>query len=98
LPGVVRTRVGYTGGTSKDPTYYSLGDHTETLQIDFDPTVITYEQLLEVFWHTHNPCAQPWSRRYMSTVFYHGESQKHSCCRRGTRKPSARERPSPRRC
>jgi methionine-S-sulfoxide reductase len=76
MPGVVRTRVGYTGGKTASPTYYHVGDHTETLQIDYDPTRVTYQQLLDVFWATHNACAQPGSRQYMSAVFYHNEAQK----------------------
>jgi len=73
---VVRTRVGYAGGTTKNPTYYNLGDHTETIQIDYDPTQISYEELLNVFWDSHNPAQRPWSRQYMSIVFYHDEEQK----------------------
>ncbi len=42
LPGVIRTRVGYAGGTSAEPTYRQMGDHTETLQIDFDPQIIKF--------------------------------------------------------
>ncbi len=44
----MRTRVGYAGGSTRNPTYHSLGDHTETVQIDFDPTKVSYEKLLEV--------------------------------------------------
>jgi peptide-methionine (S)-S-oxide reductase len=73
---VIRTRVGYAGGTTKSPTYHNLGDHTETIQIDYDPTQISYEELLDVFWDSHNPTARPWSRQYMSIVFYHDEEQK----------------------
>jgi peptide-methionine (S)-S-oxide reductase len=73
---VVRTRVGYAGGATKDPTYYNLGDHTETIQIDYDPTQISYEELLDVFWDSHNPVQRPWSRQYMSVVFYHNDEQK----------------------
>ncbi|MFW6102242.1 MAG: peptide-methionine (S)-S-oxide reductase MsrA [Chloroflexota bacterium] len=76
LDGVVRTRVGYTGGTTESPTYYSLGDHTETIQIDFAPTLISYGQLLEIYWDSHNPTSQPWSRQYMSIVFYHNSEQR----------------------
>jgi len=72
----VRTRVGYTGGHTKDPTYYRLGDHTETLQLDFDPAKITFQKLLDIFWSTHNGCAQPGSRQYMSAVFYQNDGQK----------------------
>lgn len=70
LPGVVRTRVGYTGGTLADPTYYNLGDHTESIQVDYDPEQISYQQLLQVFWEAHNPLNRPYSRQYMAAVFY----------------------------
>jgi peptide-methionine (S)-S-oxide reductase len=73
---VVRTRVGYAGGTTETPTYYSLGDHTETIQIDYDPTRVSYEELLDIFWNSHNPAIPPWSRQYMSIVFYHSDEQK----------------------
>jgi len=73
---VVRTRVGYAGGTKENPTYRSLGDHSETIQIDYDPTVISYEELLDVFWNSHRPTRPAWSRQYMSIVFYHNEEQR----------------------
>ena len=73
---MVRTRVGYAGGTTKNPTYHNLGDHTETIQIDYDPTRISYEELLDVFWDSHNPAQPSWSRQYMSIVFYHNDEQK----------------------
>jgi methionine-S-sulfoxide reductase len=73
---VVRTRVGYCGGTLKDPTYHNLGDHTESIQVDFDPTKLTYGQILDRIWVSHNPCATAWSRQYMSAIFYEGEAQK----------------------
>lgn len=73
---MVRTRVGYTGGTTPDPTYRSLGDHTEAIQIDFDPKTVSYRQLLEVFFESHNPCARPGSRQYRSATFCHGARQR----------------------
>jgi peptide-methionine (S)-S-oxide reductase len=73
---VVRTRVGYAGGRKQNPTYYNLGDHTETVQVDYDPAQTSYEQLLAVFWATHNSCAQTGSRQYMSAVFYANDTQK----------------------
>jgi peptide-methionine (S)-S-oxide reductase len=75
LPGVVRTRVGYAGGEKADPTYYRLGDHTETIQVDFDPKRITYEKLLQIFWDNHNPTARSWSKQYGSVILYAGEEQ-----------------------
>lgn len=73
---MVRTRVGYAGGSKEAPTYHSLGDHTETIQIDYDPSQISYSDLLDIFWRTHNPSARAWSKQYMSAVFYHNEEQK----------------------
>jgi len=72
---VVRTRVGYAGGEKRNPTYDNLGDHTETVQVDYDPAQTSYERLLAVFWATHNYCAHNGSRQYMSAVFYHNDAQ-----------------------
>ncbi len=73
---MVRTRVGYSGGTKQNPTYHDLGDHSETIQIDYNPAVIPYEQLLDVFWDSHDPTSPSWSRQYMTAVFYHTDEQK----------------------
>jgi methionine-S-sulfoxide reductase len=73
---VVRTRVGYAGGTTAAPTYQSIGDHSETIQIDYDPAQISYEKLLDVFWDSHSPATRAWSQQYASIVFYHSEEQK----------------------
>jgi len=73
---VVRTRVGYSGGAKKHPTYRSLGDHTETVAVDFDPGKTSYGELLEVFWASHNPAAATWSRQYMNVIFYSNDEQK----------------------
>jgi len=73
---VIRTRVGYAGGTLENPTYHRLGDHTETLQIDYDPERISYEKLLELFWSEHDPTSRAWSTQYKAVVFYHNDNQK----------------------
>ena len=75
MPGVIRTRVGYAGGDKEAPTYRAIGDHTETIEIDFDPGVVGYADLLRVFFSSHNPCADAWSRQYMSAIFTHGDQQ-----------------------
>jgi peptide-methionine (S)-S-oxide reductase len=67
--------VGYTGGSLPDPTYEHLGDHTEALQIDFDPRRISYEELMKRFWEEHDPSARPYSRQYMAAVFYANTTQ-----------------------
>jgi len=76
IEGVTRTRVGYTGGTTKNPTYRNLGDHTESVQIEFDPEKVRYSELADLFWSSHDPGKRPRSRQYMSAVFYHTEDQK----------------------
>jgi len=76
MDGVTRTRVGYAGGQKKDPTYRSIGDHSETIQIDYDPTRVSYKDLLLVFWQSHDPTSKSWSRQYMSAIFYHNDEQR----------------------
>ncbi|CAB1061590.1 Peptide methionine sulfoxide reductase MsrA (EC [Olavius sp. associated proteobacterium Delta 1] len=76
MDGVVRTRVGYAGGKQKDPTYRSIGDHSETIQIDYDPTRVSYKELLFIFWQNHDPTSRAWSRQYMSAISYHNDEQK----------------------
>jgi peptide-methionine (S)-S-oxide reductase len=68
--------VGYAGGTLRNPTYHNLGDHTESFQVDFDPSVISYERLLDMFWEAHNPCDKGYSRQYMSAAFVASEDQR----------------------
>jgi len=72
---VIRTRVGYAGGQTAAPTYRSMGDHTETAQVDYDPDRISYARLLDIFWKSHQPTGKSWSRQYMNAVFYHDEAQ-----------------------
>jgi hypothetical protein len=60
----------------ENPTYRKLGDHTETVQVDFDPQKISYSQLLDIFWSSHDPTGRNWSRQYMNVVFYENEQQK----------------------
>jgi len=73
---VVRTRVGYAGGDKDNPTYYSLGNHTETVEMDYDPSVVSYSHLLELFWQMHSPTRAPFSQQYKSVVFYHDDEQR----------------------
>lgn len=58
-----------------------MGDHTETLQIDFDPERITFSDLLDMFWKSHRPSSKSWSRQYMNAVFYHNDEQKQLAMR-----------------
>ncbi|CAG4962608.1 unnamed protein product [Colias eurytheme] len=76
-PGVIRTRVGYSGGTTKSPHYRNIGDHTEVIEIDFDPKSVTYEDLLEMFWANHEyGLTTKLKRQYQSMILYHDEEQR----------------------
>jgi peptide-methionine (S)-S-oxide reductase len=73
---VLRTRVGYAGGTLTDPTYDDLGDHSETTEIDYDPARLSFEDLLGVFWQEHSPRRRAFSRQYRSAIFPNDERQR----------------------
>ncbi|GAU96299.1 hypothetical protein RvY_07763 [Ramazzottius varieornatus] len=72
--GVVRTKVGYTGGKKENPTYYSMGDHTEAIQIEYDPSQTDYKTLLDIFWTTHDPTSRH-KTQYKSAIWYHNDEQ-----------------------
>lgn len=75
-PGVIRTRVGYAGGTTEDPTYRNIGDHTESIQVDYNPEEITFEELAEIFWNNHDPESGSFKRQYDKILFYQNAEQK----------------------
>ena len=54
----------------------SLGDHSETIQIEYDPEQVSYRELLAVFWNSHNPIYESYSRQYRSVIFNHNDQQK----------------------
>jgi peptide-methionine (S)-S-oxide reductase len=85
--------VGYTGGSQPDPTYHRLGDHTESFQIDYDPTRLSYEALLGWFWKDADPTERPRNRQYMAAVFYADETQKALALE--TARRALGERPEP---
>ncbi len=85
LPGVMAVTVGYTGGHLKNPTYTQVSDggsgHAEAIQIFYNAQKISYEKLLEVFWHNIDPTTIDrqfcdYGRQYRSAIFYHTEEQK----------------------
>ncbi|OKL37700.1 peptide-methionine (S)-S-oxide reductase MsrA [Domibacillus mangrovi] len=80
LPGIIRTRVGFAGGTKESPTYRSMGDHTETIEVDFNPEMLSFEEILHVFWNNHTSTNRVnyKERQYMSILFYHDEQQKEA--------------------
>jgi len=75
LPGVLHAEAGYTGGTSSNPNYHDIGDHSEAVQITFDPHRVSYEELLGKFWRLHDPTAQ-YEPKFRSTIFYFDEAQR----------------------
>jgi methionine-S-sulfoxide reductase len=79
---VIGTRVGYAGGTTPNPTYRTIGNHTETLQIDFNPELISYSELLDLFWEYHDAFAPAYSRQYRSLILYDNEEQKQQAIAR----------------
>lgn len=85
VKGVVRVESGYSGGHVDNPTYKQVTTgttgHAEVLRIEFDPSIVTFETLLEVFWHTHDPTTlnrqgADVGPQYRSAIFFHNETQK----------------------
>lgn len=71
-----RTRVGYAGGSTPNPTYRNIGDHSEAVEIEYDPRAITYAGLLRLFWEGHEPMRPAWTRQYASVIFWRDEEQR----------------------
>ncbi|XP_039755354.1 peptide methionine sulfoxide reductase [Pararge aegeria] len=77
--GIIRTRVGYAGGTTKNPHYRNIGDHTEVIELDYDPKTATYEELLDMFWANHEyGLTTKLKRQYQSMILYHDEEQREA--------------------
>ena len=85
LPGVISTTSGYTGGNKKNPTYQEVSSgstgHAEAVQVLYDPKKISYEKLLEVFWHNIDPTVKnrqfcDVGSQYRTAIFYYDEAQK----------------------
>lgn len=85
LKGVVDVTVGYSGGHQDSPSYEEVSrestGHAESYQIEFDPEIISYEQLLDIFFFIHNPTTvnrqgPDYGSQYRSVIFYHDDNQK----------------------
>lgn len=81
IPGVTNTLAVYSGGTTEHPTYIQVcrqkTGHLEAVQLNYDPEIISFKELLEAFFQSHNPVlAQSFGEQYRSTIFYYNNAQK----------------------
>jgi peptide-methionine (S)-S-oxide reductase len=85
VPGVIEAIVGYSGGRTENPTYEQVctdqTGHAEVVEVEYDPSRVSYGQLLDVFWSSHDPTqlnrqGPDFGTQYRSVIFYHDEEQK----------------------
>ncbi len=85
VPGVIEAIVGYSGGHTVNPTYKQVctgqTGHAEVVEVEYDPSKVSYGQLLDVFWSSHDPTqlnrqGPDFGTQYRSVIFYHDEEQK----------------------
>jgi peptide-methionine (S)-S-oxide reductase len=102
LDGVTKTEVGYEGGTLDNPTYEDVCSHTtghaEVVEVTYDPDQVSYEQLLDVFWHKHDPTQlnrQGWDigDQYRSVIFFHDPDQQEVAVRSKAEEQNRHRRP-----
>jgi peptide-methionine (S)-S-oxide reductase len=85
LPGVIKTEVGYTGGRTDNPTYRDVCSHgtghAEVVRVEFDPSLVSYDQLLSIFWEEHDPTqlnrqGPDFGDQYRSVIFTSSDEQR----------------------
>lgn len=100
--GVIKTRVGYTGGSKKNPTYEEVSSgktgHAEAVEVTYNPDIISYDGLLDVFWMLHDPTSLnkqglDVGTNYRSAIFYLNESQKKSVLKSRNERQKAYKKP-----
>jgi peptide-methionine (S)-S-oxide reductase len=101
IDGVVQTSVGYTGGRTPDPTYEQVcghaTGHAEAVEVWSDPARVSYEQLLDAFWQTHNPTTRnrqglDIGSQYRSVIFFHSPEQRAAASALREREQAKRRR------
>ena len=104
VPGVTNATVGYTGGATENPTYEDVctdeTGHAEVVEVEFDPAVVSYDRLLDVFWANHNPTTPnrqgpDVGRQYRSVIFFHTPEQREVALQSKTRLENAKRFPRP---
>ncbi len=102
IPGVIQTAVGYTGGHTSDPTYRQVcghrTGHAEAVEVWFDPAQVSYAELLQAFWHMHNPTSRnrqglDFGSQYRSAIFASGEAQQAAAIASRDAEQGSRKRP-----
>ena len=104
VEGVLSTSVGYTGGTLENPTYRAVctdtTGHAEAVDVEYDPSKVTYEQLLDIFWDNHDPTTlnrqgPDFGSQYRSAIFYHDDVQESAARESRERRNASGRYPRP---
>ena len=104
VEGVLSTSVGYTGGTLENPTYRAVctdtTGHAEAVDVEYDPSKVTYEQLLDIFWDNHDPTTlnrqgPDFGSQYRSAIFYHDDAQESAARESRQRRNASGRYPRP---